>query len=215
MDGKFDPSIPPLPDGSVNGNPSEISFLELIREDYSTHESHFLPGFLILALHRFGNWRMGIRIRLFRLPFSLLYKVLFPIFTIWFGIKLSYTVRVGRRVKIEHFGGMILGAREIGHDVTIRQNTTFGIATKSRLNGKPVIGDRVEIGTGAIILGNVTVGHDSVIGANAVVISDIPPFSLAVGIPAKVVKRLDNQEAHHAKNFKLVDQIYLVNESNG
>jgi len=103
------------------------------------------------------------------------------------GIKLDYVVEVGRRVKFEHFGGMIIGARSIGDDVTIRQNTTFGVARKSQLNGKPIIEDRVDIGAGVCILGHVRVGHDSVIGANAVVIRDVPPYSVAVGVPAKII----------------------------
>ena len=53
----------------------------------------------------------------------------------------------------------------------------------------PTIEDRVDIGCGACILGNVTIGHDSLIGANAVVVTDIPPYSTAVGIPARVIKR--------------------------
>jgi serine O-acetyltransferase len=189
MDSKIDIAIPMLPEGIDNQNPKGISLVDLICEDYRIHESKLMPGFWIIALHRLGNWRMSIKNRLLRMPFSLMYKILFHITQILFGIKLSYNVKVGRRVKIEHFGGMILGAREIGDDVTIRQNTTFGISKKSQLIGKPIIGDRVDIGCGVAILGNVTIGHDSVIGANAVVISDIPPFSLAVGVPAKVVKR--------------------------
>lgn len=189
MDGKFDIVIPSLPEGIDDQNPKGISLVGLIREDYRTHECKLMPGFWVLALHRFGNWRMGIRSRWMRLPFSLAYKIFFPIIQILFGIKLSYNVKVGRRVKIEHFGGMVLGAREIGNDITIRQNTTFGVSKKSQLNGKPIIEDRVDIGCGVAILGNVTIGHDSVIGANAVVVSDVPPFSLAVGVPAKVIKR--------------------------
>ncbi len=191
MDGTIDPDLPPLPDGTSNQNPSGITLFELIREDFKTHESQFMPGFWALALHRFGNWRMGISNRLLRLPFSLIYKILYPIAEIWFGIMLPYSMKIGRRVKIEHFGGMILSAREIGNDVTIRQNTTLGLAKKSQLNGIPIIQDRVDIGCGVVILGNVIVGHDSMVGANAVVVKDIPPFSVAVGNPAKVIKTLE------------------------
>jgi serine O-acetyltransferase len=90
---------------------------------------------------------------------------------------------------------MVLGARSIGNDVHIRQNTTFGIARRDQLNGKPMIGDRVDIGCGAAILGHVVVGNDSVIGANAVVVRDVPPDSLAVGVPARVVERRQSRQA--------------------
>jgi serine O-acetyltransferase len=85
---------------------------------------------------------------------------------------------------------MILHAASIGDDVHIRQNTTFGIARRDALHQLPVIEDRVDIGCGAVILGAVTIGHDSAIGANAVVLKDVPPKSVAVGVPAKVVKTL-------------------------
>ena len=72
----------------------------------------------------------------------------------------------------------------------IRQNTTFGIARRDRLYELPMIEDRVDIGCGAVVLGAITVGHDSVIGANAVVLKDVPPYSVAVGVPAKVIKTI-------------------------
>lgn len=188
MDGQIDLNLPPMPNGLANQNPKDISFWRLVKEDFATHDKRFVQGFWVLLLHRFGNWRMGIHKRWVRLPFTIIYRLLFPLTEILCGISLGYAVKVGRRVKLEHFGGMILVPREIGDDVTIRQNTTMGIARKSQLNGKPIIQDRVEIGCGVAILGNVTVGHDSVIGANAVVIDDIPPFSVAVGVPAKVIR---------------------------
>ena len=89
---------------------------------------------------------------------------------------------------------MILHAKSIGDDVHIRQNTTFGIARKDQLHQLPTIEDRVDIGCGAVILGAVTVGHDSVIGANAVVLKDVPPHSVAVGVPAKVVRTITRSD---------------------
>jgi len=188
---KEKPKAPPLPDGGHDANPEGIRFWYLVREDFRTHESGWLcQGFWALFVHRFGNWRMGIRSRWLRLPFSIAYKILFKACEVFCGIKLSYNVPVGRRVKLEHFGGMILGARSIGDDVTIRQNTTFGIRSRDDLNAKPIIEDRVDIGCGAVILGDIRIGHDSIIGANAVVVRDIPPYSVVVGVPGKVIKTL-------------------------
>ena len=107
-----------------------------------------------------------------------------------FGVQLPPEVELGRRVRIWHHGGMVLHAERIGDDVHVRQNTTFGIARKEKLYELPVIEDRVDIGCGAAILGGVTVGHDSVIGANAVVVKDVPPNSVAVGVPARIVRTL-------------------------
>ena len=85
---------------------------------------------------------------------------------------------------------MILVARAIGDDVVIRQNTTFGIAQHATgLRDWPVIGDGVDIGVGAAILGRVDVGRGAKIGANAVVLKDIPAGAVAVGVPARIVKK--------------------------
>ena len=179
---------PPLPNGSRNLNPPGIGFWDLVREDYRTNDASLLSqGFLMLLIHRFGNWRMGVRTKLLRAPLTLIYRFFNKMSQFWFGMKLDYTVQVGRRVKLEHFGGMILGARAIGNDVTIRQNTTFGIRTTDDLNAKPVIGDFVDIGAGAVIVGNVTIGENAIIGANSVIFTNVPPDAVMMGVPAKQV----------------------------
>ncbi|GAB4526859.1 MAG: hypothetical protein Kow00133_15740 [Amphiplicatus sp.] len=184
------PPAPPLPDGARDENPKDIGFWALIAEDLRTHDGDWLSqGFWALFWHRFGNWRMGVRPKLLRAPLTLVYRVMFKASEIFCGVKLSYNVPVGRRVKIEHFGGMILGARRIGDDVVIRQNTTLGVADRSDPNAKPTIGNRVDIGAGAVIVGDITVGDDAVIGANAVVLQDVPPGALAVGAPARIILR--------------------------
>ncbi|AEF03771.1 serine O-acetyltransferase [Alteromonas naphthalenivorans] len=179
----------PLDDGSLNNNPSDIGYWALIKEDFFVHERKFgSQGFWTLFWHRFGNWRMSVKPKLLRMPFSLIYKAMFKSCEILCGIKLSYNVPVGRRVKLEHFGGMILGARSIGSDVIIRQNTTFGVADTKDLNAKPTISSGVSIGAGAVIVGNITVGKNAVVGANAVVIKDVPDGAVVVGVPSKIIR---------------------------
>jgi serine O-acetyltransferase len=188
------PSGPPEANrGDRNENPPGLSLRELLREDLRTYDGNWSePGFIAVAVHRFGNWRMGLRWKLLRAPMTVLYTLMARHVRIGYGIKLDYTVRLGRRVRIWHNGGMVLGARSIGDDVHIRQNTTFGVLRRNDHPGlKPVIGNRVDIGCGVCILGPVSVGDDSAIGANAVVLADVPPGSLAVGVPARVVRRKD------------------------
>jgi serine O-acetyltransferase len=122
----------------------------------------------------------------------LAYKVGFTSINWFWGIDLGYTVKLGRRVRLWHHGGMVLTAKSIGDDVVIRHNTTLGIARTHDVTKRPTIGDRVDIGTGACILGDVTIGDDSVVGANAVVTKSFPSHATLVGIPAH------NASQHHA-----------------
>jgi serine O-acetyltransferase len=177
--------------GRRNRNPSHLGLWALWKEDLRTHEGNlFDQGFWAVALHRFGNWRMGLRWRVLRAPCTLVYRVLFKIVECLTGITLPYTCRLGRRVRIWHHSGIVLSAYSIGDDVHLRQNTTLGVARRGENAGIPIIESRVDVGCGACILGGVRVGHDSVVGANAVVLSDVPPYSVVVGAPARVVRTL-------------------------
>ena len=177
--------------GTTNQNPFGMTLWDLWKEDFRTHDRElFSQGFWAIALHRFGNWRMGIRNRFLRIPFSIVYKILYKFVEWTCGISLNYPVRVGRRVRIWHHGGMTLEALEIGDDVHIRQNTTFGL----RQHGdprwlKPIIGQGCQIGAGAVIVGPIIIGEGSTIGANVVLAQDVPPRSI-VTVPKPVIRPL-------------------------
>jgi serine O-acetyltransferase len=176
-------------DGKTNENPSDITFWELLKEDYRTHDSRFSePGFWAVAVHRLGNWRMSIRSSILRAPFTLIYKLLFTLIDWFWGIMLPYNAKLGRRVRIWHHGGIVISARSIGSDVHIRHNTTLGVVRTGDNQNKPIIEDHVDIGCGACILGGIKIGHHSTIGANAVVVRNVPPYSVAGGVPAKIIK---------------------------
>lgn len=176
----------PLPKGDRNLNPRGISFWALIAEDFQTYDRGLVdPCFLAVVIHRYGNARMSIRPKLLRAPFSLVYKFLFNFFWYVFGINLPYSTLLGRRVRIWHHGGLWLGARSIGDDVHIRHNTTFGLLSRNEPNGKPIIGNRVDLAPGVCVLGAVTIGDDCVIGPNSVVIRDVPAGSAVLGVPAR------------------------------
>ncbi|MDB5686874.1 MAG: hypothetical protein JWR77_1463 [Rhizorhabdus sp.] len=180
--------------GRFNGNPADIGFWALVREDLATHDGNWLDqGFWAVFSHRFGNMRMGVRTPILRWPLSLLYRIMVKLIEWMCGISLLYTVRLGRRVRIWHYGGMQLNALAIGNDVHIRHNTTLGIKRRGDPRWlKPIIEDDCDIGTGAVIVGGITIGRGSVIGANVVVACDIPPGSI-VTLPPPVIRPLRSE----------------------
>ena len=105
-----------------------------------------------------------------------------------FGCEIFSTTKIGTGIELPHGGlGIVINDNAIiGNNVKIQSCVTIGGKGGP---GVPIIEDDVEIGTGAKILGKVTVGKGAKIGANAVVIEDVPPHSIAVGIPARIIPR--------------------------
>jgi serine O-acetyltransferase len=167
---------------------------EQLREDFRCYGNDLTrQGLWVMLVYRFGRWRYTIGNRWLRLPFSVLYKALKLLSQILTGIDLPCEVTVGRRLIIEHFGGIIIsGDAVIGDDVVIRNGVTIGLK-HTGIAGAPTIGNRVDIGAGAKILGKIHIGDDVAIGANAVVLQDIPPNCLAVGVPAVIKPRKARQ----------------------
>ena len=159
------------------------------REDLAAHRGDWtLPGFRAVAVCRFGQWRMQIRSRWIRAPFSIIYRCLFRRCRNVYGIELPDCVRLGRRVVLEHQGDIVIhGNARIGDDCVIRQGVTLGNRHLDHPNDAPVLGHRVQIGAGAKILGKLFVGDDAVIGANAVVLHDVPVGGTVVGVPARLI----------------------------
>src|SRR5580692_8064219 len=133
---------------------------QLIREDWEAHGRDWTkPGFRAVAVHRFGNWRMGIRNKFLRAPFSVVYRWFYRKVRNHYGIELPYTVELGRRVIIEHCGAIVIhGNTKIGDDCILRQGVTLGMRSLDRSKEGPELGERVDVGAGAKILGKVRIG---------------------------------------------------------
>ena len=171
---------------------SEVAgFVRRVKEDLEAHDGDWTrAGFQALLVYRFGVWRMTVRRKLYRAPLSVLWKALFVAVRNFYGIELPYTARIGRRVVFEHQHGIVVhGNTEIGDDCIIRQGVTLGIRRLDRLNEAPVLGRGVNVGAGAKLLGRIVVGDHAEIGANAVVLDDVPAYALAIGVPARVITR--------------------------
>jgi serine O-acetyltransferase len=161
-----------------------------LKEDLKTYKGDWgCQGFWVMVVYRFGCWRYTIKSALFRKPFSLLYKILYKFIQVITGIELPCEVTVGKNFRIDHFGGIIIsGFASFGANCVIRDGVTIGLR---RVDDPvaPQIGNNVDIGTGAKVLGGITIGDNVVIGANAVVLEDVPSNSIAVGVPARIKSR--------------------------
>jgi serine O-acetyltransferase len=176
-----------------------------IRADLRAYEGNWgAQGFWAMLVYRFGRWRYTVRPALLRKFFSLLYKMAFKFVQIVTGIELPCEVNVGSNFVIDHFGGIIIsGFAQIGNNCRIRNGVVIGLqrAGESRA---PLIGDNVDIGAGAKLLGPIRIGNNVLIGANAVVINDVPHNCIAVGVPARIKMRapeLDKSDIVELRSF--------------
>ncbi len=176
--------------------------MTLVKEDWISHQRDWtLPGFRAIAICRFGQWRMSIKSFYLRAPLSLLYRILYRRARSVYGIELPYTVKLGRRIVIEHQGAIVIhGYSEIGDECIIRQGVSLGVKSIAHLGDAPTLGKRVDIGAGAKLIGKIHVGDGAIIGANAVVVSDVYPGETMVGIPARPIKSTTDIPARPKKS---------------
>ena len=108
------------------------------------------------------------------------------------GIEIHPGARIGKGLFIDHGMGVVIGETAvIGNDVTLFQGVTLGGTGKEKGRRYPTLGNHVVVGAGAKVLGNIRIGNDSIIGANAVVVRDVPEHSTVVGVPGRIAKIKD------------------------
>jgi len=115
-----------------------------------------------------------------------------------FGIEVSPKVKIGGGLFLPHTVGTVLGAESIGENVTIMQGVTLGAKEPDMQfmpSTRPIIGNNVLIGAGAKVIGRIKVEDFAKIGANAVVVKDVPAYAVAIGVPARVLIRQPRNEA--------------------
>ena len=144
------------------------------------------PGVHALWAHRVCH-RMWHASPLLRLPARLLSQLVRGLT----GVEIHPAAVLGRRLFIDHGMGVVVGETAVvGNDVVMFHGTTLGGRSMTKGKRHPTIGDRVVIGAGAKVLGPITVGDDAQIGANAVVVHDVPDGAVSVGVPGRVRERL-------------------------
>ena len=133
--------------------------------------------------HRIAHWLWKKRFYFFARSFSQISRF----FT---GIEIHPGAQIGRRFFIDHGMGVVIGETcEIGNNVTLFQGVTLGGTGKEKGKRHPTLEDEVMIATGAKVLGSIVIGKGSKVGANSVVLKDVPDLSTVVGIPGKVVRQ--------------------------
>ena len=180
----------------------EISLWKQIKEDFSVPrlndpalDSNFelffnYPGVWAIINHRIAN-------RLYNKGWVKLSRAIVGIGSLFTKTDIHPAATIGRRVFIDHAIGVVIGATAIiEDDVLIYQNVTLGGVSLDKEKRHPTVRANAVIGSGAKVLGNITIGKNSKVGANSVVVCDVPKNSTAVGVPAKIIKK-DN------KNCKL------------
>jgi len=183
----------------------KLSLWEQIKEDFYVPklndpvlESNFeiffnYPGVWAIINHRIVN-------RLYNNGLKKLARVIAGICSICTRTDIHPAATIGRRVFIDHAIGVVIGATTIiEDDVLIYQGVTLGGVSLDKGKRHPTIKSNVVIGSGAKILGNITIGENSKIGANSVVITDVPENSTAVGVPARIIKKEDTLDTSKDK----------------
>lgn len=162
-------------------DPAARNFLEIIL-CYS--------GLQAIFVYRISSvlWRFGLK------TFA---RFLSTLARWWTGVEIHPGAKIGRRFFIDHGMGVVVGeTAEIGDDVMLYQGVVLGGTSWTRGKRHPTIEDHVVIGAHAVVLGPVTIGKCSKIGAGSVVINDVPSHSTVVGIPGKVLHRYDENMPH-------------------
>lgn len=187
-----------------------MNVLKMIREDLANARDHdpaargdvenatVYSGLHAIWVHRICHWMWK---RGWRGPA----RILAQINRFWTGIEIHPGATIGRRFFIDHGMGIVIGeTAEIGEGVMIYHGVTLGGQVLTQTKRHPTVQDNVTIGAGAKVLGPITIGEGSAIGANAVVTKDVPAEHIAIGIPAK------NRPRKKEERIKLVDPDYYI-----
>ncbi|MBI4572756.1 MAG: serine O-acetyltransferase [candidate division NC10 bacterium] len=156
------------------------------------------PGLHAVWIHRLAHWCWTHRLKFLGRSLSHLGRFLT-------GIEIHPGARLGPGLFIDHGMGVVIGeTAEVGENVTIYQGVTLGGTSLEKVKRHPTIGDNVVIGSGAKVLGPFTVGDNSRIGSGSVVVKEVPPNSVVVGVPGRVTHR-DGKKVDHGIDLNMTD----------
>lgn len=158
------------------------------------------PGVQGTLIYRFGSWVIHhVRFPLFRAPLKVVYFFLDKLSIIFWGIHIDPQAEIGGGLYIGHYGGILIGPVRMGEDCNINQQVTMGLRADG-VPGVPTIGNRVWIGAGSILFGNIHIGDGVTIGPLTVVSRSLPPRVLVIGNPMRLLRQdYDNSAEIYGK----------------
>ncbi len=177
---------------ALSKDPAAGSYLEVLL---------LYPGLHSVVMHKLAHTLYVLRI-------IFLARFLSETMRFFTGIEIHPGAKIGRGLFIDHGNGVVIGeTASIGDNVLLYQGVTLGGTGKEKGKRHPTIGSNVVIGTGAKVLGNITVGDNSYIGANAVVIRDVPSNSTIVGVPGRITQQDGKKIDFDLGHIHIIDPI--------
>jgi serine acetyltransferase len=168
-----------------------MKFFDLVLSDYRANQNNW-KGLLLLILYRLAHTVTYCPKAI--LPFGYIYLCFYKLFTeLIVGTEIHWRCKIGPGASLYHGYGLVIhSGAVIGSGAVLRHGVTIGVKSKHASAAAPILGNNVDIGASAIIIGSVKVGDGAVVGAGSVITKDIPPNSVVVGNPARVVRILRN-----------------------
>lgn len=193
--------------------PTQAGFWDIIKEDFATPEQKDpalknpielffnYPGVVALFHYRFAHF-------LYVRDWKILARIIMGFAQFLTNIDIHPAARIGRRVFIDHGIGVVIGETAIiGDEVTIYQGVSLGGVSLKRTKRHPTLESGVVVGAGAKVLGDITIGANAKIGANSVVVKDVPRGCTAVGIPARILTPQDKNENNETQSQNLAQNL--------
>uniref|UniRef100_A0A7C6AG28 Serine acetyltransferase n=1 Tax=candidate division WOR-3 bacterium TaxID=2052148 RepID=A0A7C6AG28_UNCW3 len=159
------------------------------------------PGLHAIWMHRLAHF-------LWRKNFKFIARFISHISRLFTGIEIHPGAKIGRRFFIDHGAGIVIGeTTEIGDDVLMYQGVTLGGTSLEKKKRHPTLGNNVEIGAGAIVLGPIKIGNNVRIAAGSVVVKDVPDNATVIGVPGRIGLGFSPEEIRRLEHGKLPDPI--------
>lgn len=177
-----------------------------MKRDFIENKQNTKGLFIIFFLRVSAFFNKNIILKILGFPIRFLFKIIVN----WIlGVDIPDSTKIGKGLKIYHGQGLIIHKNvKIGENVILRQNTTIGVSS----SGIPIIENHVEIGANCNVFGGIIICEGAIIGAMSLVNKNIPPYCVAVGIPAKPIKLRFSTDEELAKVLRNVNSKYTVAE---